>query len=300
MAGLNEPSFVTGLIGAGIGASLSPALHEREAERHGLRLVYQLIDLSALGLSAAEAPALLRSARRLGFTGLNVTHPCKQLLAGHLDQLTDEARAIGAVNTVIFGVDGRATGHNTDWLGFARGLERELPDAPKRVVAVLGAGGAGSAVTYAMLRLGAEHVIVSDTDQARAEALTARMRGLFGEARISGTGPAGLASGLAAADGLIHATPVGMAPDHGMPLAPELLRPGQWVADVVYSPLNTSLLRHARALGCPALAGGGMLVYQAAEAFRLFTGVEPDAERMLRHFEALISPSLRHDRAGAS
>ena len=297
-----RPSFLTGLIGAGIGASLSPRLHEREAELNGLRLVYQLIDISSLGLEVTQTPALLTAARRVGFTGLNITHPAKQAVLEHLDELPADAAVIGAVNTVIFGAGrsaGRITGHNTDWLGFARSLERGLPDAAKRKVVVLGAGGAGSAVAYAILRLGAAQVTVIDTDRRRTDALVRRMGSHFGGARIGGADHDLLEPSLAAADGLIHATPVGMASHPGLPFPPRFLRPGQWVADVVYSPLETELLHHARIMGCPTLAGGAMLAFQAAEAFRLFTGVRPDTDRMLRHVEALTNRVPGYDRVGA-
>ncbi|KTT47306.1 shikimate dehydrogenase, partial [Pseudomonas oryzihabitans] len=138
-------SVLAGLIGAGIQASLTPAMHEREGDAQGLRYLYRLIDLDVLGLSADALPELLRAAQRTGFTGLNITFPCKQAIIPLLDDLSPEARGIGAVNTVVL-ADGRTVGHNTDCLGFAEGFRRGLPDVAKRLVVQLGAGGAGSAV----------------------------------------------------------------------------------------------------------------------------------------------------------
>ncbi len=128
-------SYLVGLIGSGIGPSLSPALHEREADRQGLRYVYRLIDIDVLGVGPEAVGELGRAARDLGFDGLNITHPCKQLVVEHLDGLAPQVEALGAVNTVVFEADGSAIGHNTDVTGFAASFARGLPDAPmERVV----------------------------------------------------------------------------------------------------------------------------------------------------------------------
>ncbi|MEU1275215.1 shikimate dehydrogenase [Streptomyces sp. NPDC005799] len=275
-----KDSFLVGLIGAGIGPSLSPALHEREADRQGLRYLYRLIDIDRLGLPARSVGDLVRAARDLGFDGLNITHPCKQLVIGHLDALAPQAEALGAVNTVVF-EDGRATGHNTDVTGFAASFARGLPDVPLERVVQLGAGGAGAAVAHATLTLGAGRVTVVDALAERAVDLAAGLNRRFGAGRAAAATPDRLADLLPGADGIVHATPTGMAAHPGLPFAAELLRPGLWVAEVVYRPLETGLLRRARAAGCATLDGGGMAVFQAADAFRLFTGREPDAARML-------------------
>ena len=276
-----KDSFLVGLIGSGIGPSLSPALHEREADRQGLRYLYRLIDVDVLGVPPEAVGDLLRAARDLGFDGLNITHPCKQLVLGHLDALAPQAEALGAVNTVVFDEDGRATGHNTDVTGFAASFARGLPDAPLERVVQLGAGGAGAAVAHATLTLGAGRVTVVDALPERAAALAASLNRHFGEGRAAGACPDRLPELLTGADGIVHATPTGMAAHPGLPLPAGLLHPGLWVAEVVYRPLETELLRTARALGCATLDGGGMAVFQAVDAFRLFTGREPDAVRML-------------------
>ncbi|MFJ9153234.1 shikimate dehydrogenase [Streptomyces sp. NPDC102270] len=275
-----KDSFLVGLIGAGVGPSLSPALHEREADRQGLRYLYRLIDIDVLGVRPEAVGELLCAARDLGFDGLNITHPCKQLVIGHLDALAPQAEALGAVNTVVF-ENGRATGHNTDVTGFAASFARGLPDAPLERVVQLGAGGAGAAVAHAMLTLGAGRVTVVDALADRAADLAASLNRHFGEGRATAAVPDRLPQLLADADGLVHATPTGMAAHPGLPLPARLLRPELWVAEVVYRPLETELLRTARAVGCATLDGGGMAVFQAADAFRLFTGREPDAARML-------------------
>ncbi|MFF7551268.1 shikimate dehydrogenase [Streptomyces olivaceus] len=276
-----KDSYLVGLIGSGIGPSLSPALHEREAARQGLRYAYRLIDIDTLAVPPEAVGDLLRAARDRGFDGLNITHPCKQLVIAHLDALTPQAEALGAVNTVVLDERGRATGHNTDVTGFAASFALGLPDAPLERIVQLGAGGAGAAVAHAALTLGAGRITVVDALPERAAALAAQLNRHFGEGRADGAGPDRLPALLARADGLVHATPTGMAAHPGLPLPARLLHPGLWVAEVVYRPLETKLLRTARALGCATLDGGGMAVFQAAEAFRLFTGREPGTARML-------------------
>ncbi|MFE3168811.1 shikimate dehydrogenase [Streptomyces sp. NPDC059224] len=276
-----KDSFLVGLIGSGVGPSLSPALHEREAGRQGLRYLYRLIDIDVLGVPPRAVGDLVRAARDLGFDGLNITHPCKQLVIEYLDALAPQAEALGAVNTVVFEAGGRAVGHNTDVTGFAASFARGLRDASLERVVQLGAGGAGAAVLHATLTLGAERVTVVDPLADRAADLAGSLNRHFGAGRAVTATPDRLAALLAEADGLVHATPTGMAAHPGLPVAPELLRPGLWVAEVVYRPLETELVRVARASGCAVLDGGGMAAFQAADAFRLFTGAEADSGRML-------------------
>ncbi|WAZ25254.1 shikimate dehydrogenase [Streptomyces cinnabarinus] len=282
-----KDSYLVGLIGSGIGPSLSPALHEREADRQGLRYLYRLIDIEVLGVPPERVGDLVRAARELGFDGLNITHPCKQLVIEHLDALSPQAEALGAVNTVVFEGGGRAVGHNTDVTGFAASFARGLPDVSLERVVQLGAGGAGAAVAHATLTLGAECVTVVDAMPERAADLADSLNRHFGEGRAAFGSPDRLAELLTEADGIVHATPTGMAAHPGLPFPAELLHPGLWVAEVVYRPLETELLRTARELGCATLDGGGMAVFQAVDAFRLFTGREPDSARMLAEFAAL-------------
>lgn len=279
-------SHLVGLVGSGIGPSLTPALHEREGDARGMRYLYRRLDLDALGLGAADVGRVLDAARLTGFSGLNVTHPAKQTVLAHLDHVDDAAAALGAVNTVVFTARG-AVGHNTDRTGFARSFRRGLPDAPVGRVLLLGAGGAGAAVAHAMTDLGVGELVVADADRSRAEALAAAVRDT-GRARTAVIGIADVDRTLAGVDGLVHATPTGMAAHPGSPVAPEALRGDLWVADVVYRPLATALVTAARARGLRVLDGGGMAVFQAVNAFRHFTGVEPDAGRMLAHFAELV------------
>lgn len=282
----SQPKLLLGLIGAGIQQSLTPAMQETEAAAQGLRAHYQLIDLDKAGVGVEALPGLIQAAKVMGYAGLNITYPCKQAVIPLLDGLSDEARAMGAVNTVVFR-DGQAIGHNTDGSGWAWGFTRALPDADLSRVVLLGTGGAGSAIAHAVLRLGAKALALVDTDGGRAQALADSLNALYGAGRVTaGTDAAAV---VPQATGLIHATPTGMAKLPGLPLDANLLRPGLWVAEVVYFPLETALLKAARAAGCPVSDGGGMAVGQAVGAFELFTGRSADEGRMRAHFLQMVA-----------
>ncbi|MFD6097564.1 shikimate dehydrogenase [Nocardiopsis flavescens] len=283
-----ERSFLVGLIGAGIGPSLTPALHEREAGALGRRLVYRTIDIDVLNLPPEAVGELVRSAPRYGFDGLNITHPCKQLVLPHLDGLAPDAAALGAVNTVVF-EGGAAVGHNTDWSGFLGALDAGLPGARRDRVVLLGAGGAGAAVAHALFTAGTGGLAVFDPDAGRARDLVRGLRERFPDRACAAVGPGDLAWALARADGLVNATPVGMADHPGLPLEAGLLDPSVWVADLVYRPLRTALVAEAERIGCRVLPGGRMAVLQAVEAFELITRLAPDPERMSAHFAELTA-----------
>ncbi|WP_047337868.1 shikimate dehydrogenase [Pseudomonas protegens] len=279
-----QASVLAGLIGAGIQASRTPALHEQEGDAQHLRYLYRLIDLDQLGLDSSALPDLLRAAEQMSFTGLNITFPCKQSILPLLDELSPEARGIGAVNTVVL-KNGKRVGHNTDCLGFAEGFRRGLPDVARRQVVQMGAGGAGAAVAHALLSEGVEQLNIFDVEPQRAQSLADNLNQHFGSARARAGGD--LSSALHSADGLVNTTPMGMAKLPGMPVPVELLRADLWVAEIVYFPLETELLRNARALGCRTLDGGTMAVFQAVKAFELFSGQRADPQRMLAHFHSM-------------
>lgn len=279
--------YLVGLIGTGIGPSLTPALHMAEGRAQGLDYVYRIIDLNEIGAAPEQIGEIVTWARALGYDALNVTHPCKQLVIPHLDEISETAAALGAVNTVVFTENG-IVGHNTDTTGFAIGFAEGLPDAPTATVVLIGAGGAGAAVGDALLRHGAEHLTVVDLDVERATALAHDLAGRHQFARVDASSFDKLSVLLPGSDGVVHATPTGMAEHPGLPFDAALLHPGLWVADIVYRPLDTALLQAARAAGCRTLDGGHMAVHQATEAFALITGITPDAERMSRHFRSLV------------
>jgi len=272
-----------GLIGRGIQGSRSPAMHMEEGAAQGLRLSYVLLDLESPAQAGLDLAQIIDRAEGDGFAGVNVTYPFKQAVIPLLDELSPAARRLGAVNTVVFR-GRRLVGHNTDWSGFAESFRRGLPDVALDRALQLGAGGAGAAVAYALLEQGVRELILHDLDRGRAAELADTLAGIFGPDRVVVADD--LKAAVAEADGLVNATPVGMAKYPGTPVPAALLRASQWVADVVYFPLETELLADARCIGCRTLDGGGMAVFQAAEAFRLFTEVDPDTERMRRRFLA--------------
>lgn len=274
----------SGLIGRSILSSRSPWLHEQEARALGLNLAYALIDFTDRGLRNEDLPDTVARLRDEGFAGVNVTYPFKQAIIPLLDELADTARSVGAVNTVAMR-DGRLIGHNTDMTGFRDSLSHGLPDARLGRVLQAGAGGAGAAVAYALLSSGVERLDLYDIDAGRAEPLAAQLRARYpgGEVVVRDT----VEDDFAGIDGFVNATPIGMAATPGTPIPPERLSPHHWVADIVYFPLETALLRAARERGCATLDGRGMVVRQAAMAFEIMYGAKADISRMQRSFEAL-------------
>ena len=286
--------YLVGLIGTGVLPSLTPPMHMAEARALGLTYVYRPLDLTALGIDLDRIGDVLAWAERLGYDAVNVTHPCKQSVLAHLDRVDPVAAALGAVNTVLFTPAGRV-GYNTDTTGFAAAFGDGLPDAGTRHVVQLGAGGAGSAVADALLRLGTARLSIVDLDPARATALADDLGRRHPLAVVETASVADLPAVLADADGLVHCTPVGMAEHPGLPLDAGLLRPELWVADIVYRPLDTELLVAARERGCRTLSGGRMAVHQAVDAFALITGTRPDPDRMTAHFLDLVTPGPTAD-----
>ncbi len=276
-------SVLVGLLGEGILSSKSPLLHQSEAESQDLKLIYKLYDFAALSKTEKDLNAFLQAAELLGFSGLNITHPFKQAIIPFLDELSDDAQAINAVNTVVF-KGNKKIGYNTDCLGFYDAFKAELNDVELTKVVQFGAGGAGSAVATAMLTLGVNQLMIHDTEMSRAQSLATMLNEKFGPGIASAIEDAQFE--ILTADGLINTTPVGMSALPGMPTAANTLRPELWVADIIYFPIETELLKTARAIGCKTMGGGKMAVYQAARSFELFTGLTANNERMILAFDA--------------
>jgi shikimate dehydrogenase len=277
----NDHGIHVGLIGSGIQESRSPLMHMREARAQGFELDYHLFDIAQLDCDAGALPYLLDEIENAGFAGVNITHPCKQDVIKFLDRLSDDADDLGAVNTVIFGGDIRF-GYNTDWLGFYRSFHRGLPGVPVNSLLQLGAGGAGSAVAYALVKTGVHQLNIFDVDLDKAERLADKLAAKSGKTVIKVLDEPG--DKITGMDGIVNTTPVGMQAHPGLPLPAELLTPAHWVADVIYFPMETELLRIARQRGCRTLDGSGMAIHQAAGAFRLFTGKQADIDRLSRFF----------------
>lgn len=279
---------LVGLLGHGISASRTPRMHMAEGGAKGIDYDYRLIDLADCD-PAPTMEAILAQVEAAGFGGLNVTFPYKQAIIPHLSELSENARNVGAVNTVVFR-DGQRLGHNTDYWGFAESFRLGLPDAKRDAVLMIGAGGAGSAVSAALLGSGVGRIMINDTHADAAARLVQTLCKRFGKDR------AVVVTDLDAAaqqvDGIVNASPVGMVKLPGLPLAEALITPRHWVADIVYFPLETALLFTARAKGCAVLSGGGMALFQAVRAFELFTGQPADAARMQATFDAFSSGAL--------
>ena len=264
-----------GLIGRGIQLSRTPAMHVAAGRAMGLDYRYDLIDPDLME-TERPLPDMLNSAEGAGFAGLNITFPYKKAVMEHLDEISDAAQRVGAVNTVVFR-DGRRFGHNTDFWGFAESMRQGLPEVALDRVLLLGAGGAGGAVAHALKELGVRDLLIHDISDEQA-ALLASATG----ARVAPD----LKQAAKHADGIVNATPMGMAKLPGSAIPVDLIEPRHWVADIVYFPMETVLLAGAREKGCRTMNGGGMALYQAVRAFTLFTGQEPDVGVMRQAFEA--------------
>ncbi|MCT7377229.1 shikimate dehydrogenase [Chelativorans salis] len=274
-------AILVGLLGRGIQLSRTPAMHEAEARARGISYIYRLLDTELMGEPQPSLADLLTFAEHLGFSGFNVTFPYKQEILPLLDELSPAAREVNSVNTVVLR-NGRRFGHNTDVWGFRESFRRGMDGVERDQVLLLGAGGAGAAVGHALLDCEIGRLLIVDAEPQRADQLAARLKARFGAQRAESVQDVAAAAGAAA--GIVNATPVGMAKLPGMPLRPKHVAPRHWVADIVYFPLETALLRHARGLGCRTLSGEGMAVFQAVRAFELFTGIQPDVERMKAAF----------------
>jgi quinate/shikimate dehydrogenase (NAD+) len=278
---VSQSRFLTGLLGAPIAHSASPAMHERAAEALGLHCHYQLIEVAGCGRE--QLKVLLEGVRRLGFAGINVTFPYKEAVLDLLDEISPDAAPIGAVNLVIVR-DGRLIGHNTDRSGFARAVAPLVTASSDGAVALIGAGGVGKAIAFALAGLGVGELRIFDREPAKATGLAARLEG-----RVTTSIMDSVEDALRGVVGVVNGSPVGMLPDRGTPVPDALLHAGLWVADAVYSPLWTPLLTAARAKGARVLTGRELAIYQAVDAFELFTGHVPSIVEMGIAFDGVMA-----------
>ncbi len=272
-------TMLLGMVGTDLSWARTPAMHEAEGLAHGVPTVCRRLDALLVNKSL---PEIVDAIRALGFDGLIITHPFKTEVVGLLDAISPSAAAVGAANTVVVSPDGLLTGHNTEVTGFTQALRTGLAGAPMNTVVQIGAGGAGSATAHALLNQGVSRIVLYDINEARVASLAASINAVAGrEVVVPGT-PAD----IPAADGVVDATPMGMPVHPGTAFDPGLLHPGHWVADVVYLPYETELVLRSREIGCRILDGGHMALYQSVDAFRLFTGLEADVERMRETFHS--------------
>ena len=256
-------------------------MHEKAAAALGLRCHYQLIEVAGADRDALRT--MLEGVRRLGFAGVNVTFPYKEAVVSLLDALAPAAASMGAVNTVV--VDsGALIGHNTDTTGFARAAAPLVDASGRGAVAVIGAGGVGKAIAFALAGLEVAGIRIFDSERDRAEKLVTLLPKRDGIVAAESVEDA-----LRGAVGLVNATPVGMLPSRASPVPPGLLHAGLWVADAVYSPLMTPLILAAQAAGARIMTGRELAIYQAADAFELFTGLAPSVEVMGDAFDRVMA-----------
>jgi shikimate dehydrogenase len=276
-----ERRILTGLLGAPIAHSASPAMHERAAEALGLRCHYQLIEIAGAGRE--QLKVLLEGVRQLGFAGINVTFPYKEAVVDLLDELSPGAARIGAVNTVVVR-DHRLIGYNTDTSGFARAVSPFVTASPNGTVALIGAGGVGKAIAFALAGLGLSELRIFDRDHAKAVQLATQ---LHGHAKATVTHD--VEEALRGVAGVVNGSPVGMLPSRGTPVPDALLHADMWVADAVYSPLWTPLLTAAKAKGAAVMTGRDLAINQAADAFELFTGLTPSTSEIGIAFDGVMA-----------
>lgn len=275
---LSGETRLVGVIGDPVRHSLSPVIHAAAFDALGLDWASV-----AFEVGADDLPAAITGMRALGIEGLSVTMPHKATAAEAVDELAPSAAALGVVNCIARDGD-RLVGHSTDGIGFVNAVRTELAFEPAgRSCVVLGAGGAARSIVAALAAAGAAEVAIVNRTESRAVD-TARLAGPVGRvATLTDVGRADL---------VVNTTSVGMAGDANLPCDPDLLRDGQVVVDIIYNPFETPLLAAARERGLVTQNGVAMLVYQAAEQIRIWTGTEPPVDAMLAATERSLSARL--------
>lgn len=268
---------LVGLLGQPLGHSLSPAMHNRAFRILGLNYCYLPIEVADRDLKTVTA-----GIAKMNFAGYNVTIPHKIRIMDCLDAVDPLAQAIGAVNTVTIR-NGRSTGYNTDGIGFVRSIEAVGGLSIKeKSIMMLGSGGAARAIAMTLAQQGAARIAIANRTEAKAHALAGDVNRQGRECcRTVPMEPPALETVLRHTDILVNTTSVGMHPREGeCPIPEHLVHGGLVVCDIVYNPRQTRLLDIARQKGCRLVEGLGMLVYQGAAGFRMWTGLEAPVDAM--------------------
>jgi len=270
----NRKLSLVGVIGHPVGHSKSPIIHGYWLQHHDVKGHYIPIEVKR-----SDFANVIDILPKMGFRGVNVTIPYKEDALRHHDNITDQAVLIGAVNTLTFGPDGRVHADNTDSYGFLRNLRERVPDwrANAGPALVLGAGGAARAAIYSLVSEGAPAVHVVNRSKDRAEAL----RHVFGN-RVSVERKSDVPDLLKEVSIVVNATSLGMKGMPHLPFPHNALRPETVVTDLVYTPIETELLRRAAIKGCKVADGLGMLLHQAAASFDAWYGIRPKINPTLR------------------
>lgn len=279
------PDLLLGLIGDNIATSRAPLLHRLAGRLCGLDVRYDRLVPRQL---ESDFDGVFGQAREAGYRGLNITYPYKEQAAGRVAIPDPMVRAMGAVNTVLFGPDG-PEGHNTDHSGFVAAMRAAFPRGVPGPVCLIGAGGAGKAVAFGLLALAVREVRLVDIDRAKADAVAAALTAARPEASVSVHDDAVAAARGAA--GLINCTPVGMIGHAGTPLPRSAMRGADWAFDAVYTPIETEFMVDAAAAGLTAVSGCELFFHQGVDAWRLFSGRAVDAAALRAALAAEPAPA---------
>lgn len=277
MVSINVNTKMVGLLGNPLGHSFSPAMHNKAFETLGLNYYYLPIEVTTENLADVA-----KGISKMNFAGFNVTIPHKLNIMKYLDEIDELAALIGAVNTVTI-KDGRMKGYNTDGIGFVRSLEEETKDTVQdKNVFILGSGGASRSIAMAMAFKGAKKVYLCNRTVEKAADLAKEINSKIRDCSISlPMVKSDMLGPLQETDIFINTTSVGMHPQEGdIPIDSNLIQEGIIVSDIIYNPLKTRLLLEAEQKGCKTVNGLGMLVYQGAEAFKLWTGLDAPVNKM--------------------
>ena len=265
-----------GLIGDNISRSKSPLLHRTAGRMAGLDVTYDRLIPRDLGLSFEETFA---QAQSTGYRGINVTYPYKEVAARMVTIPDAKVGAIGAVNTVVFNASG-PEGHNTDYSGFKRAYRGVRGQTPPGKVCLIGAGGVGKAIAFALVDLGAEMLCIADLDLAKADGLARSLQPFANETRLlTGTDPVAMAQG---AQGIVNCTPLGMVGIGGTPLPAQAMAGAAWCFDAVYTPVETTFLQDAGGAGLQIISGYELFFGQGVDAWQIFTGAPVDQPALRR------------------
>jgi len=280
LSGHTKPFAV---LGHPIGHTLSPVMHNASFESLDLDAIYLAFDVHPHRLMD-----VLMAMRDLGFQGVNLTVPLKEIAFAALTHLDESAKVLGAVNTVAFASDGMI-GHNTDGYGFLQAMEEHFgPSIRGEAVCVLGTGGAGRAVAIVCARQGATRIALSDVDEARARKVADEIAGSYPGVSVTVVGPSSQADAAKDSDVIVQSTPVGMKADDPSLLTSTAFHEGQKVFDLIYMYPETALLKTARESGAQTANGLGMLLHQGARAFGIWTGTEPSIQAMRHALEKAV------------
>ncbi|MEU0449589.1 shikimate dehydrogenase [Streptomyces tendae] len=291
---MTKHSYLFGCVGSDNSDPLGFQLHEREADRHGLRYLCRRVHGGRRITHGKDLSALLRTCQGFGYSGLSIAAPYRQLAAEQVDDMSEAAARRRSLDLVLFTEDGRTVGHSTDVDSCAAAFARGLPDRPLGRVLQLGADGVGNALAHGLHDQGAEHLSVVDPDLHRAEALVARLNAYAGGDWAKAFPADGLRRLLGQANGLVNALCPTASGRHLAAALAEVLHPDLWIFDFCYRPIGTALLREGSVRGCRVVHGGGVLVNETAHAFRLVTGLSPHTARMFADFADLTAGPQAH------